>query len=348
MKKISNKIITPQYPSEITAEWLGSILFPEKSKCNSAVSMEIDNSFGPWSLLGKAVRVKLKYSGEECAPESLIVKFQVSTLDPEREGTIYKLLLDADVPFIPHLYCSFGNGNLVLEDLTPTHSVLKEDFKIPQIRNVVSKLSEIQGKFWNDSRVPQFDNEHYANSININMGQSWDIFKNRYYEQLGNEAAAFEWILKNPEIIASHYNSSPSSLSHGDVNNSNMLFPNDRSGRPIFIDWQLSARRVIPFDLSYFIVKSLTVEQRRMNEEKLLKEYYILLSEQIRRCYAFDRFVLDYRASLTRSMLSAVMRVGPRYESHPNRFEGADKLAARVITAVRELKPIEAIQELKK
>ena len=47
-------------------------------------------------------------------------------------------------------------------------------------------------------------------------------------------------------------------------------------------------------------------------------------------------------------MLSAVTRMGPKFESQPNRFEAADKLATRVIEAVRELKPVEAIQELEK
>ena len=154
-------------------------------------------------------------------------------------------------------------------------------------------------------------------------------------------------VIENPEIVSSQYNSSPSSLSHGDVNKSNLLYPNDGSDMPIFIDWQLSAQRVIPFDLAYFIIKQLTVEQRRKYEKELLKEYYELLGDKIKLNYSFDRMVLDYRACATRSMLSAVMRVGPRFENQPNRFEKADELATRVIEAVKDLKPIEAIRELK-
>jgi hypothetical protein len=337
----------PKYPAEITVEWLRSVLVSEAAS-SEIVSIEIDKNFGPWSLLGKAVRVKLNYLVAGCEPKSVIVKFQVSTSDPEREGEIYQLLSEDKTSFIPRIFSIFGNGNLVLEDMTPTHSVLKKDLTIVQIKSVISILADVQTRFWRDSRVPKYDLSHFINSININMGQSWDIFKNRYREQLGKETAAFEWMLKSPEIVARHYNSNPTTLNHGDVNTSNLLFPNDGSDRTILIDWQLAGQKIIPFDLSYFMVKSLSVEQRRENENTLLKEYYELLPDHIRSSYTFDRLILDYRACITRSMLSAVMRVGPRYDSHPNRLEAADALATRVIEAVKDLKPAEAIQELKK
>jgi len=40
------------------------------------------------------------------------------------------------------------------------------------------------------------------------------------------------------------------------------------------------------------------------------------------------------------------MRVGSRFSGQPNQFELADKSANRVIEAAKDLKPIEAIQEL--
>lgn len=336
----------PKSPAEITAEWLNYILSEDSG--SEIVSIEIDKNFGPWSLLGKAVRVKLNYSGAGSEPKSVIVKFQVSTSDPEREGEIYQLLSEAKTPFIPRIFSTFGNGNLVMEDMIPTHSVLKKDLSIAQVKSVISILADVQTRFWRDSRVPKYDLSHFINSININMGQSWDIFKNRYQKQLGQETTVFEWMLKNPEIVARHYNSNPTTLNHGDVNTSNLLFPNDGSNRTILIDWQLAGQKIIPFDLSYFLVKSLSVEQRRENENTLLKEYYELLPDHIRVGYTFDRLVLDYRACVTRSMLSAVMRVGPRYDNHPNRLEAADALATRVIEAVKDLRPVEAIQELEK
>lgn len=336
----------PKSPPEITTEWLNEVLFPRVSD-SKIVSIEIDKDFGPWSLLGKAVRVKITYADAESKPKSVIVKFQISCSEPKKEGEIYELLSESNLLFIPKIFGEFGNGNLVLEDLTSTHSVLK-NFTIAQARNVVLMLADINSRFWGDSRFPKDDVSHFVNSININMGQGWDIFEKRYQKQLGKEAAVFEWMWKNAEIVSRLYTSNPITLNHGDVNRGNLLFSKDGSDKPMLIDWQLAGRKILGFDLSYFLVKSLTADQRRKHEDKLIREYYELLPKQIRDEYAFDRLVLNYRACLTRSMLSAVTRVSAKFNSHPNQADAADKLAIPVIEAIKDLKPIEAIGELEK
>lgn len=342
-----DSIKNPESATEITAEWLEKVLFSEYPNGRIA-SIEIDKDFGPWSLLGKVVRVNINYSDLESEPKSVIVKFQVNCSDKKKEGDIYQVLSEAKTPFIPKLFGTFGNGNLVLEDMSSTHSIVRTDFTIDQVRKVISILADVNSSFLGDSRIPKDSPSHFVNSININMEQSWNIFKDRYQEQLGENKADFGWIWRNAEIVSEQYNSGLTVFSHEDVNRSNLLFPNDGRGKPILIDWQLAGQKVIPFDLSYFLVKNLTVEQRREHESVLLKEYYDLLPDKIRANYAFDRLILDYRACVTRSMLSAVTRVGPKFDSSPKRFEGADILATRVIEAVRDLKPVEAIQELEK
>lgn len=344
---MNNKNIKiPETPSEITTEWLKSVLH-SITNSDKIVSVEIDKNFGPWSLLGKAVRVKINHEVFGCEPKSVIVKFQVSASNPKREGEIYRLLSKAKVSFIPRLYSVFGDGNLVMEDMTPTCSVLKT-FTVAQARNVVLMLADINSKFWNDSRFPKDDLNHFVNSININMEQGWDIFKKRYQKQLGEEVVDFEWMWNNAEIVSRLYNSSPTTLNHGDVNRGNLLFSKNGNGKPILIDWQLAGQKVLGFDLSYFLIKSLAVKQRREYENKLIKEYYGLLPKEIQTVCTFDRLILNYRACLTRSMLSAVTRVSPKFSNHPDQFGAADKLAIPVIEAVRDLKPIGAISELRK
>ena len=151
---------------------------------------------------------------------------------------------------------------------------------------------------------------------------------------------------KNSETVSIQHNSKPTTLNHGDVHLENLLFPNDKGHKPILIDWQLAGQKVLPFDLSFFLVKSLAVEQRREYEDQLLKRYYDLLPSQLKDNYGFDHLLLDYRACVTRSMLSAVMSVGPMFQSRPDQFELADVLAARVIAAVKDLRPVDAINEL--
>ena len=317
---------------------------------NKIISIKIDKNFGPISLLGKAVRVMIDYANEKSEPKSVIVKFQVSCSEPKKEGEIYHLLSEAKVSYVPRLYGEFGNGNLVLEDLSPTHKVIEknQEFTINQIRNVVSILADVNSRFWGDSRIPKDDILHFINSININMSESWDIFKKRYQEQLGENTADFEWMWENREIVSKYYNSGPATLIHGDVNKGNLLFPNDGSDQPILIDWQLSGQKVLAFDLSYFLVQRLTTKQRRKYEDELLKKYYELLPEHIKKSYTFKHLALDYRACTTRSMLSAVTAVGPKCSSRPDQFERADAAAKSIIAAIQDLKPVEAMRDLEK
>ena len=105
------------------------------------------------------------------------------------------------------------------------------------------------------------------------------------------------------------------------------------------------AREYLP-DEKLALVAEAYAFAARANEGQMLHDYYSLLPEHARAGYGYDRFKLDYCACVTRSMLSAVMLVGPRYAGRPDQFALADVLAERVIAAVRDLDPMGAYREL--
>jgi aminoglycoside/choline kinase family phosphotransferase len=256
-------------------------------------------------------------------------------------------LSDANVRGVPRLFGAYENGTLILEDLSPARSGSQvAGCTLPQARAVLSILAEIHGRFWGDSRVPSMAPERFAGVIDYNMKQCWAPFERRYGEMLGQVADVFEWMWRNAEIVSAHRLSAPATLFHGDVHVENMLFPQDKECPPFLIDWQLAAQGLAANDVSFFLVKSLSVQDRRANEAQLLQEYYASLPERARAGYGFERFRLDYRACVTRSMLSAVMLVGPRFADRADRFALADVLARRVIAAVCDLDPVGAIREL--
>ena len=337
---------TPVSASEITVQWIKSALHNEPWS-HELISIETEKDFGSWSGLGNIVRVKLYSSDEDYDSKSIIVKFQGSCTYPEREGQIYRLLSEAKVHSIPKFYGVFGNGTLVLEEMKNTRPGSQtKNCTITEARNIISLLAEVNGRFWGNKRIPATPSKHFAGVIDYRMEQCWDIFREKYHEMLGEVASEFDWMWKNSETVSTHHNSKPTTLNHGDVHLENLLFSNDKDDKPILIDWQLAGQKVLPFDLSFFLVKSLTVEDRRENEDQLLKDYFDLLPSQLQDYYGFDNFFLDYRACVTRSMLSAVMSVGPMFESRPNQFELASVLATRVIAAVKDLRPVDAINEL--
>ena len=335
---------TPESAWDITVDWLRSALPWEPPGCEP-VSVEVEPEFGGPSLLGRIARVRLRYAVPGCGPPSLIVKFQARRSDWEAQ--IYRLLSEAEVPSVPRLFGAFEHGTLVMEDLSPARSGSQvKGCTLKQAGDVLAILADIHGCFWGDPRVPSIQPERFASAININMEQCWDSFEGRYREMLGDVAADFEWMWRNSETVSAHRLSEPTTLFHGDVHAENLLFSDDEKNGPVLIDWQLAGRGLASNDISFFLVKSLTVEQRRANEERLLQGYFELLPERVRTEYGFDRFILDYRACVTRSMMSAVMLVGPRFVDRPDRLDLADAFAARVVAAVRDPNPVDAFREL--
>jgi aminoglycoside/choline kinase family phosphotransferase len=331
----------PESALDITVEWLKNAL-PWKHPGCEPVSIEVEPDFGGPSLLGRLVRVRLNYAAQGCTPPSVIVKFQHQSSD--WEASIYRLLTETGVRSVPQLLGAFEDGTLILEDLSPAQPGSQvTGCTLQQARDVLSILADIHGRFWGDHRVPAIESERFAGVIDFNMKQCWEPFKRRYKERLGAVVADFEWMWRNARIISEHRLSEPSTLFHGDVHAENLLFGEAGTNNPVLIDWQLAGRGLAANDVSFFLVKSLTVEQRRANEERLLQEYFALLPERAQREYGFDHFKLDYRVCVTRSMLSAVMLVGPRYADRADRLELSDILATRVIAAVEDLNPADAI-----
>ncbi|MBN1878445.1 MAG: phosphotransferase [Anaerolineae bacterium] len=330
----------------ITIDWLKNALPWVHSGCE-LMSVEVEPDCGGPSLLGRLTRVRLRYTTPGCGASSIIVKFQAQSSDWEAQ--IYRLLAEAETLSVPRLFGAFEHGTLVMEDLSPARTGSQMDgCTLPQAQDVLSILAEIHGRFWGDPRLPALQPEQFAAAININMEQCWDAFKSRYQEILNDVAADFEWMWHNAGTVSAHRLSEPATLFHGDVHTENLLFSEDGKRRPILIDWQLAGRGLAANDVSFFLVKSLTVKQRQANEERLLQGYFNLLPGRVQTAYGFDRFKLDYRACVTRSMVSAVMLVGPRFVDRPDRLALADALATRVIAAVQDLNPVDAIRELGK
>ncbi len=334
----------PGSASEITVDWLRHALPWPSSDCEP-VSIEVQPDFGGPSLLGRLVRVRLAYADQACRPSSLIVKFQASGSD--WEASIYRDLSAAGIDSVPQVYGEFEHGTLVLEDLSPARPGSQVDgCSAQQAQEVLSLLAEIHGRFWGDPGVPSLEVERFASVLEYNMGQCWEPFKRRYRSMLGDTAVDFEWAWHNAKRVSAHRLSEPATLFHGDVHPENLLFSHDGSRGPVLIDWQLAGRGLAANDISFFLVKSLAVEDRRANEHSLLQHYFGLLPAHVQSAYGFERFQLDYRACVTRSMMSAVMLVGPRFADRADRFELADVLATRVIAAVQDHRPVDALRAL--
>jgi hypothetical protein len=334
-------LTTPECAADINLDWVTSALGPQHRSC-TPIAIELDSNYGGPSLLGRIVRVKFRYATAGCRPESVIVKFQARASDWEAQ--IYRLLAESELRCVPKLIGAFDRGTLLMQDLWPLRPGSQlEGCTLEQARQVLALLAEVHGRFWGDERVPSLEPGRFASAIRVNMTECWESFAARYREMLGDAAADFQWMRQNAAAVSAHRLSGPTTLFHGDVHMENILFGPEERSQPVLVDWQLAGRGLAANDVSFFLLKSISAELRRAKEDELLREYYGQLPGRVRRTYPFGVFKLDYRACATRSIVSAVMLVGPRFADRQDQQRLADAVAERVIAAVLDLRPVEAL-----
>lgn len=87
-------------------------------------------------------------------------------------------------------------------------------------------------------------------------------------EAIRDAKRLYEMYQRLGELVAA---ATPWSVIHGDVHIGNVFL--DRGGRPSFCDWQLVQRGPWYLDVGYHIATVLTVDDRRRNENDLLRHY---------------------------------------------------------------------------
>jgi Ser/Thr protein kinase RdoA (MazF antagonist) len=90
----------------------------------------------------------------------------------------------------------------------------------------------------------------------------------------------------------------PRTLTHGDLHLDNVLLDARGAGSVVVLDWQTAAVGTPAWDVTLFLVDSLSVEDRRSAEGKLLAGYHALLVANGVVDYALDELRLECRLSL--------------------------------------------------
>jgi aminoglycoside phosphotransferase (APT) family kinase protein len=209
----------------------------------------------------------------------------------EREARFYALMGNAGLLPIPTAYAAdwnhddSGNGVVVLDDLArqPGRFGSSTDhLGVDGVAAGLETLARVHGALrasptltassWlPDSMATDNDTEQVI--------QYWNYIQHNLADDSYARVVP-SWVLERPELMAhaldelSAYEQSlpgPRCLVHGDAHQGNSFVRS--SGDRIWVDWQL-VRRGTPWrDVSYFIVSSLTIEDRREAERELIEHY---------------------------------------------------------------------------
>ena len=209
----------------------------------------------------------------------------------EREARFYHLIGDGLRAPVPDAYYADwdddgrGNGLVVMEDLAISPGAFgasDDELGIDAVAAGLESLAEVHGAMWGDPRLdtwewlaPSMGTENdteqvidYWNYISFNLTDP------------AYESVVPRWVYDTPEVMNHVLDElsawereldGPRSLVHGDSHQGNSFLR--ASGERVWVDWQL-VRKGSPWrDVCYFLVSSLTVEERRAADRDLVEHY---------------------------------------------------------------------------
>jgi Phosphotransferase enzyme family len=135
--------------------------------------------------------------------------------------------------------------------------------------------------------------------------------------------------------LAERTTEGPLCLLHSDPHIDNLYFEN---GTPGFLDFQSLRFSSFAWDLSYFVVKSMEVHDRRNNEEALVRRYLDRLNHYGVRAPSFDEAWLAYRRYVVYALFCAIV--------NPDSFKPREINIAwmsRSVAAAADLRSFEAL-----
>jgi hypothetical protein len=271
-------------------------------------------------------RVEITYASDaDSGPASVVVK--VASSDETSRATGVGLgAYDREVRFYRelapriggpvaecHLAEIDGDGffTLVLEDVAPaTQGDQIAGCSPDKALLALHELARVHAPVFAD---PQLGATPWLNQeMPLNQGLLSQIlpgFLERYEDRIAPEHrdVCERFIASLDGLIADRR--PPLGLVHGDYRLDNMLFgASDAPRRFVVVDWQTVSWGPVMTDVSYFLGGSVTVEDRRAHEERLVREYYEALHAHGVRGFGWDECWQEYRRL---SFLGVLMVIAP-------------------------------------
>lgn len=131
--------------------------------------------------------------------------------------------------------------------------------------------------------------------------------------------------LRGYEALWAHDDRSDKCVTHGDAHLGNMYI--DGSGEPVFLDWAGVSRCPWAYDVAYFLVGGLSVEDRRSAERDLLNSYLSALADdggpELDGADAWDDYRRHCLHGLIWSVLPAAMQSPENVRAMSDRYVAA-------------------------
>lgn len=272
------------------------------------------------------VQVALDFARPTTAPSSVVCKFRCSQPQAHAHGVgsgsyfrevhSYTAIreMGGGACRVPHAYWIAGgaeNVNLVMEDLT---GLARSGDQVAgcspaDAAAVITQLARLH-------RAPFPLTREQAPAWGLVMADSADYWSAAIDRAMplirhhsGARLSAEDWaVLHGAHEVAHAWYSLPvphGALTHGDPRVDNILFIDSADGiEAVIIDWQMTGWRNPMHDVGYFLSGSVTVSDRRENEQALLALYAEEFGRE--RGYSDQALEEDYRVQLLSGLMTTV------------------------------------------
>lgn len=170
---------------------------------------------------------------------------------------------------------------LMLQDYVPADPFVDQiaGIAVDEAERVLSEIAGLHARWWNDAELttldwlPRLDAPTRIDNLTTLARIGWGPLVDLIADEMPAVPDGFGDAL--PQRIEGALRSLaalPSTLVHCDLRPDNLLF-DPGSGSVTIVDWQGCGSGPAAFDVAYFIVQSLTVEDRRAHESRLLEHW---------------------------------------------------------------------------
>jgi hypothetical protein len=319
-------------PEDVTAPWLTDALRRAGALHDGAVeSFEVE-PVGTGQM-GDCVRFHLHLiPAAASGPRTVVGKFTaaneqsrttgVSMRTAEVEVRFYQQVAPTLAASIP--VCLFADVDpatarfvLLLEDLDPrVPGDQVTGCTVDEAALALEALAGIHAPRWGDPSLARLEwlnrrDERATDALAAVFPVLFDSFVERYADELDDTVVRVGggFFVRIGEYLGRE--GGPGTVQHADYRVDNLLFGGPPDTPVAIVDWQTVTFGPGAADVSYFLGGSLDVEDRRRDEEQLLRHYLQVLGAYGVHDYGFDELWLDYRrhayAGLTMAVGAAMM-----------------------------------------
>ncbi|WP_329407802.1 ecdysteroid 22-kinase family protein [Nocardia vinacea] len=353
----------PGAPAEVTPQWLSSVLGRGIAEVGIGA---VDLAPVGTGQTGSVYRATVEYTANpEHLPSTFVIK--LPSQDPEvrskvsigyrtEYGFYSELAPSVEVPMPKVYHCRSANDGydfvLVMEDLAPAvqgDEVAGCSLHAAELAS--EAIAGLHAAFWCDPGIADFPyvvvpkaDAEVADNLGAAIRMAADITLREFgrlseedRRTLGDAAAlTADWLLLEPDRF---------SVLHGDYRLNNLMFAPDESWITV-VDWQSTTIGLPTRDLAYFVVSSLTPDDRAAAERNLVKTYHRALQKHGIADYEFETCWRDYRLGVLH--VNLITTLAYAFTSTP--ADGNEDMLTAMFTrscrAIRELGTLELIREL--